>query len=70
MTAKVLRQTLKRLGMSQMALARTLKVQGSTVRRWISGRSPIPEAVALLLSEWVEKHRGGAVAVSRALEAR
>ena len=50
-----LRQALKRLGISQMELARRLRVAPSTVRRWIAGRTSIPEAVALLLKEWIAK---------------
>lgn len=37
------------LGMSQMDAARFFKVNGRTVRRWIAGEQPIPEAVAIAL---------------------
>lgn len=50
-----MRTALKRLGMSQMGLARTLKIYPQTVRRWVADTSPIPEAVALLLNEWLDK---------------
>lgn len=37
------------LGMSQMDAARFFKVDGRTVRRWVAGEQPIPEAVAIAL---------------------
>jgi DNA-binding transcriptional regulator YiaG len=55
MTAAQLRASLKRLKLSQMELSRRLKVAPTTVRRWVAGTSPIPEAVALLLEEWSKK---------------
>jgi DNA-binding transcriptional regulator YiaG len=57
MNSTALRRALARLGMTQVGLARTLKVNAATVRRWISGASPIPEAVALLLKEWLASGR-------------
>ena len=53
MTRTQLRALLQRLGLTQVGLARRLKVAPQTVRRWVGGQSPIPEAVALLLSAWV-----------------
>jgi DNA-binding transcriptional regulator YiaG len=47
-----LRRSLRRLGLSQMELARRLKVDGRTVRSWVSGRYPVPEPIALLLACW------------------
>jgi hypothetical protein len=38
-----------------MELSRRLQVAPTTVRRWIAGRTRIPEAVALLLKEWLAK---------------
>jgi DNA-binding transcriptional regulator YiaG len=55
MTGAQLRQALRRLGVSQMELSRRLRVAPSTVRRWIANRTRIPEAVALLLKEWLAK---------------
>ena len=55
MTPAQLRAALKRLKLSQMELSRRLKVAPTTVRRWVGGASPIPEAVALLLEEWSKK---------------
>ena len=40
-----------------MGLARKLRVNPTTVRRWVAGSSPIPEAVALLLKEWLDRDR-------------
>jgi transcriptional regulator with XRE-family HTH domain len=55
MTGKGLRQALRRLGLTQMGLARKLRVAPQTVRRWVADKSPIPEAVSLLLQEWTHK---------------
>ncbi len=55
MTGPALRRELKALGFTQVGFARTLKVAPQTVRRWLAGRAPIPEAVALLLKAWREK---------------
>jgi hypothetical protein len=41
--------------MSQMELSRRLRVAPTTVRRWIAGRTRIPEAVALLFKEWLPR---------------
>src|SRR5260370_33440171 len=57
MTGAQLRQALRRLGVSQMELSRRLRVAPSTVRRWIANRTRVPEAVALLLKEWLPKRR-------------
>jgi len=40
-----------------MELARRLKVDGRTVRHWIAGDYPIPEAVSLLLACWQREKR-------------
>ena len=50
MTATQFRAALRRLGLSQRRLALQLKVDPKTTNRWARGRSPIPEAVALLLA--------------------
>lgn len=52
MTPQELKRHLQRTGLSQTETARRLKVNARTVRRWIAGDSPIPEAVALLVPTW------------------
>ncbi len=52
MTASQLKRHLRRLGIGQMEAARRLKVNPRTVRRWVAGDSPIPEAVAQLVALW------------------
>ena len=49
MTPNDLRHELRRLGLSQPALARMLAVNERTARRWASGDQPIPSAVEALL---------------------
>ncbi len=51
-TPQELRRHLQRVGISQMETARRLKVSPRTVRRWVAGDSPIPEAVAQLVALW------------------
>ena len=53
-TAQQLRAALKRLGISQMELARRLHVAPTTVRRWVSRKrpAPIPHYVDLLIEAW------------------
>ena len=41
----------------QTKLARTLRVDGSTVRRWLSGASAIPGPAEVALQLLLEKHR-------------
>lgn len=49
MTPDELRDTLKRLGLTQTGAARILRVEDRSVRRWISGERPIPGfAIAFL----------------------
>ncbi len=55
MTSTQLRTALRRLGLSQMALSRLLKVDGRTVRHWVGGSYPVPEAVALLVACWLRE---------------
>lgn len=40
-----LRLELARLGLSQRGLARTLELDDRLVRRWCSGREPVPKVV-------------------------
>ena len=53
MTALQFRVALKRLGLSQRRLALRLKLDPKTTNRWARGKSPIPEAVAQLLTAWL-----------------
>ena len=57
MTARQLRGALRDLGLSQMGLARLLRVDPRTVRHWVAGSYPVPEAVALLLDCWQREQR-------------
>ena len=57
MTPSELKRHLQRVGMGQMEAARCLKVNPRTVRRWIAGDSPIPEAVAQLVALWPSRKR-------------
>lgn len=41
----------------QTKLAKTLRVDGSTVRRWISGTSEIPGPAIVALELLLEKHQ-------------
>jgi len=58
MTPTQLRWHLKRVGIAQVETARRLKVNPRTVRRWLAGDSPIPEAVAQLVALWPTHNRG------------
>lgn len=49
MTADELRWELDRLSLSQNALARMLRTNPRTVRRWATGTQPIPETIDALL---------------------
>ncbi|HKV43606.1 MAG TPA: helix-turn-helix domain-containing protein [bacterium] len=55
MTAQELRRVLKRLKLSQSAFARRIHVNTRTVRRWVAGEAPTPEAVVLLLQAWLKR---------------
>ncbi len=57
MTPRQLTEALRRLGLSQVAAARLLGVSARTVRYWIAGTYPIPEAVSLLLRTWLDDQR-------------
>lgn len=52
MTALQLRHALRRLGLSQLALARRVRVHGRTVRSWVLGQSRIPYAIDLVIECW------------------
>lgn len=57
MTVGQFRRALRRLGLSQVSLARQLEVDPRTVRRWALGEKPIPKAVEELLKAWQELGR-------------
>ncbi len=57
LTPKQLRRALKDLELTQEELARRLKVDPRTVRRWIAGDYPVPESVALLFKSWLRRSR-------------
>lgn len=52
MTHQEFREILERKGISQMEAARRLYRSPSTVRRWISGASPIPNVVIPAIKRW------------------
>lgn len=49
MTPKQFRTALDRLGISQVGLARLLKMGPRSARRWASGEAAVPTAVEALL---------------------
>ena len=49
MTKEELRATIKHLGLRQVDVAWMAGVSGRQAKRWATGKSPIPRAVALLL---------------------
>jgi DNA-binding transcriptional regulator YiaG len=48
--ATQLRQALKGLGWTRKRFAKELEVNERTVRRWLSGESPVPQTVALAVA--------------------
>ena len=64
MTPGDLRELLKRLGLSQSEAARRLYVEGSTLRRWLSGARGIPGPVVACLEAW-ERERAAREALDR-----
>jgi transcriptional regulator with XRE-family HTH domain len=55
MTAKQLRHAIKRLGWTQVELARRLGVNPRTVRKWVLSERPISEPAARLIRTWLAK---------------
>ena len=53
MTAIELRATLEHLSLNQLELARLVRVNPRTVRRWTGGDGAVPPAVAVLLETFV-----------------
>jgi DNA-binding transcriptional regulator YiaG len=41
---------LQKIGFSQSGFARTIRVNGATVRTWINGRYHVPETIAILIN--------------------
>jgi DNA-binding transcriptional regulator YiaG len=52
MTGREFEKLRESLGVTQAALADLLDVEARTVRRWASGASDVPLAVALLMTFW------------------
>jgi len=48
-TANQIRAALDHLGLTQVAVAQLFGVEARSVRRWVSGDSPVPDAVAVVL---------------------
>jgi DNA-binding transcriptional regulator YiaG len=57
MTAPQLRAALKRLGLTQVELARRLGVDPRTVRKWVLRERPMSEPAARLIRTWLEARR-------------
>ncbi len=53
MSPKQFRDALQGLDLNQVEIARELGVTARTVRYWIAGTYPIPEAVSLLIRTWL-----------------
>lgn len=54
MTSTQYRKALEKLGLSQMAAARVLGVNGRTSQRWASGEQDIPKLVEIALTLMIE----------------
>ena len=54
MTNRQLVKNLDALGFTQMGFAKAIGVNPRTVRHWIAGTYPVPQAIALLLNLMVE----------------
>ena len=52
MTHRQLRRALKRLHLTQLRLARVVRVDPRTVRSWVADRSRTPHTIGLLLAAW------------------
>ena len=57
LTPQQLRRALRRLGLNQVQAAKRLNVTDRTVRRWVAGKSRVPESVAMLLEIWLRERR-------------
>jgi DNA-binding transcriptional regulator YiaG len=49
MTNKQFSAALTRMGVTQQGFAETIRVNDRTVRNWVSGRSEVPTAIAMLV---------------------
>jgi len=65
MTTEQYRETLRRMGLRQVDVAWMMGVTGKQSKRWATGKSPVPQAVHLLLlameqyrisPTWLRKH--------------
>ena len=45
---------LQKIGFSQSGFARTIRVNGATVRSWINGRYHVPETIAILVNVMIK----------------
>ena len=55
MTAMQLRRALKRLGWTQVELARRLGVDPRTVRKWVLSERPMGEPASRLVRTWLRE---------------
>ena len=65
MTPDEYRETIETLGLSQLAAARLLGVDGRTSRRWVSGERPIPPPAERFLRYLIATGRSGDYAMKR-----
>ncbi len=55
MTPRQLQQAIRRLRLTQQALADRLGVHVQTVKKWLAGDRRISEPVALLIRTWLKE---------------
>ncbi|ESX78464.1 helix-turn-helix domain-containing protein [Mesorhizobium sp. LSHC414A00] len=68
MTPAAFKATIERLGLSQLAAARLLGIDGRTCRRYIKGDLKIPQPLARLLA-YIERYGVGLAKEMMAAEA-
>lgn len=57
MTGRQFTRALTRLGLTQTGFAAVIEVNERTVRYWVSGRSVVPTAIAMLLNLMLDTHK-------------
>ncbi len=57
MTSEELKAGLKRLGLSQQKLARSIAVSVGNIKKWSQGKARIPGPAVLLIRLMIEKHQ-------------
>jgi transcriptional regulator with XRE-family HTH domain len=57
MTPQEFRDTIRELGLSQRALARHLGLNKSTVNRWATGETPVPQYAVAWIEAWGDLRR-------------